>query len=452
LQECVTTLQSSSMSELDGGSGIPGAIFNLANTIIGASLTGLPFVARTSGIVPFFIFITISALLGYTTLCMLVTASAYVPDGKKDYQAVGNLALGVAGLKFSAGATCLSCFGALTSYFVLVGSTAPSLCKLAQVAVAPWKMQLLLALGVIWPLCALRDVSALAPASLFALMVYSLMAFTSVRALLLNDDFYTSDVGRSYNVTQDSEGVKWFPDEFGLNEVSKFPTIIMAFTCQYALLPILANVKSGSHEDMQKVCARGMGAAYVVYVLVAVCAYLAYADHTRDMILLNFRHCYRTECAVAGTPLSLCSKADVLELCEDGSFFVSLLSGLFLLAVVLGYPCVHFALRRAQIALVFGVDCAFSPRLHYGLAALNIGLTLGVALLVGSQISVVFNWSGAVAGPLISFVLPSLFYFLILGKSGLPLASPRRLGGLAGVACGVLIMCLGIACNLLVEK
>jgi len=451
IQDCAAYFQSSAVEEL-GGSGVPAAIFNLANTIIGASITGLPFVASTSGIVPFLIFLTISALLGYATLCMLVTAASYVPDGKKDYQVVGNLALGPSGLKITAAATCLSCYGALTSYFVLVGTTAPSICKALELALAPWKLQAFAALAVLWPLCALRDISALAPASLFALTVYSLLALTSVSALVLKDDFYTSDVGRSYNITQDLGAAKWFPDKFGFDEISKFPTIVMAFTCQYALLPILANVRSGSSEDMRKVCAGGMGAAYLVYALVAVCAYLAYEGHTRDMVLLNFRHCYRKECAAPGTPVGLCGRAELLELCEDGNAFITLLSGLSLLAVLLGYPCTHFALRRAQLALLFGVDFAFSWPWHYGLAALNIGLTLSVALFVGSKISVVFNWSGAVAGPLISFILPSLFYFRILGKSGWPLASPQRLAGLAGLACGCFVMCLGIACNLLAER
>lgn len=437
------------------GSSIPAGAFNLANCIMGSALTGLPYVVRVGGVVPVVIFLTFSWLLGGATLKMLAACGKFLPQGRKmDYQAVGELALGPKGLLVVAGTVCLSTIGALTSYVVLVGSTAPALCKMLGFAtVAPWKIQVGLATCLLWPLCLLKDISALAPSSLFALLVFGLMALTSLGVFIMKDDFYVNpDMIRKYDIdaAPEKNTILWIPQTFGLREISQFPTIIMAFNCHYALLPIYENLRSKQPEDIAKVIKGGTGAAFSVYIILALASYLVYRGHTQSMVLLNFRHYYKQECAVDIDP---CPPQDVVQiLCVDDNMFIKILNGLFLLAVLLGYPCVHFALRKAQIALTSGVDAEFNWAVHAGLATFNIMLTLTVAILVGDDVSVVFRWTGAVASPLVSFILPSLFYFLILGQNGETFKSGQRRFAFAVLVYGLSVVGLGVTCNILVPS
>merc|ERR1712048_1421557 len=127
----------------------------------------------------------------------------------------------------------------------------------------------------------------------------------------------------------------------------------------------------------------GMLAAYLIYAALGVCAYVTFRGHTQGMVLLNFRHCYDKVCKAAGTPIDECSTGDIEDKCVDGNPFITLLNGLFLFAVLMGFPCVHFALRKAQIALSIGMDAEFCWRVHGGLALTNVVVALSVALAVG---------------------------------------------------------------------
>jgi len=172
-----------------------------------------------------------------------------------------------------------------------------------------------------------------------------------------------------------------------------------------------------------------------------------------DMILLNFRHCHNVcgnpNIDFTASPSAICPQDDIVQQCSDDSLFVNALNGLFLFAVLMGYPCVHFSCRKAQIALTLGLDSEFSWKVHVGIAVFNLLATLGIAILVGTDVSLVFRWTGAVASPLLSFVLPSLFYFMLLGKAGLSITSPKRLAPLVVLCYGIFIVFFCVLCNIM---
>lgn len=426
---------------------LAGCIFNLANTIMGSALTGLPYVVKASGVIPYVVFLSISAYVGYTSITFLVLACAYLPAGKKDFQLLGETAFGAAGLKLTAISTVLSCFGALISYIVLIGIQIPLICTILGLNISAEKMQLLLSLGLILPLCLLKDISLLSPTSFLAIVVFLTLACTGVGSFLFQDEFYSSDTAQDLGVLDDTVGIQWFPQGFGLSEMSQFPTIIMAFNCQYAFLPIVAGLPGYQPDSMKKVGVGGMLAAYSIYASLGVCAYLAFRGHTENMILLNFRHCVQI-CTAAGTEIANCPKGNLEHQCADDNRFITLLNGLFLFAVLMGFPCVHFALRKAQIALTIGMDADFSWRIHSGLAVTNVVVALVIALAVGRDVSVVFRWTGAVASPMLSFVLPSFYYYKVLQKNKVPQSS-EQVKCMAVLSYGILVICVGVTCNLL---
>jgi len=458
------------MEESRGSStSIPAGIFNLANTIMGASLTGLPYVARISGIVPYLVFMSLSVAVGYCTICFLISCVHYVPGNKKDFQQVGTAAMGESGKRLTAFATCLSCYGALIAYFVLTGLQGQIMFEMVGLsAPPPLAIQISIATFVILPLSCLRDISKLAPTSLVAIMVFAGVAFMAVYTYLTQDNFYTKPRKFPMLDAPDTEGFRFFPEELTWASMSQFPTILMAFNCQYAFLPTVEAFDSNRVADMRKVGLGGLLSAYSVYVVLGLCAYMTYGGKTEDIVLLNFRHCHH-ECENIATipnppsrsiwewagehwpaqyPEPVCPADHIAYRCHDDNPFVNMLNGLFLFAVLMGYPCVHFSCRKAQIALTFGLDSEFDWRVHIGIAVFNIVITLGIAMAVGTDVSLVFRWTGAIASPLLSFVLPALFYFMLLGKAGHSIRSGKRLLPLLVLFYGSLLICFCVLCQL----
>jgi len=215
--------------------------------------------------------------------------------------------------------------------------------------------------------------------------------------------------------------VNW--TSFSMEAFEQFPTIIFAFVCHTACLPIFSQLKDASKERMSHVNLSSISVALMLYLVTGVAGYLTYAGHTRGTLIMNLRHCW----------------GDVgEEECLDSKVTIGLLNAAFLAAIVLGYPCVHFPTRRAIIALIWGVDKEFNWLVHCGVATCIVGTTLAIAL-VCEDASKAFSWTGSIASPLIVFILPSFYYQHLLGsKDKIPALSAKRLWPIC-------VMCFGLA-------
>jgi sodium-coupled neutral amino acid transporter 3 len=400
------------------------ASLNMVNVIIGSGIVGLSFVVQASGVVPFTLFICFSAFLAYVTLTMLVEAVEYTPQ--KSYEAVGIKALGPYGLYLTSGVIILQNIGGMTSYLVLIAKTAPPILKLAGITGVSVKgVQVLITVVVCFPLCLLRDLSMLAYTSFFALCVFALVAATSVWYFAVGDPWYTSEAVTVHHIGVGAP-VNW--TSFSISAFSQLPTIIFAFVCHTACLPIYSQLRSPTKERMGTVCATSVVTALMLYAITGISGYLAYKGHTMAALVRNFRHCWD----------------NVDEHCEDKNTYISVLNALFLMAVLLGYPSIHFPTRRAVIALVQGVDAQFSWIVHCGVAVVLVGGSLLLATSL-NDVSTVFSWTGVIASPLIVFVLPAFYYQRIMQQEErLPVHDPKRLKAIGIVLFGLLFMAIGV--------
>lgn len=141
---------------------------------------------------------------------------------------------------------------------------------------------------------------------------------------------------------------------------------------------------------------------------------------------MNFRHCMSN------------------DECMDERPLVGVLNGLFLVAVLLGYPSVHFPTRRAAIALVWGIDKDFSWFVHCGVATVLVGMPLLLAINL-PDVSMAFSWTGAIASPLLVFVLPSLYFYLVSSRADPPPSACKRYSSLAIAGLGLVFMAISVA-------
>lgn len=399
--------------------GVFGATLNLVNVIIGSGIVGLSVVGKAAGVVPFTVFICLSAFLAYFTLTMLVEAAEYTH--RKSYEAIGAKALGSYGAVLTPVVIILQNLGGMTSRLMLMNESAPPVLKLIGLShVSVQTVQFLLTGFIIFPLCLLRDLSMLSYTSFFALCTFILIALTSVWILVAGDTWYELKAAPNTE-----EGVNW--SSFNFSAFQELPTVVFAFVCHTACLPIYSQLSAPSKERMAKVAGNSIATASILYSVTGLAGYITYKAYTMGVLFNNWRHC-------SGDKM----------VCEDDSVYIGVLNGLFLIGVVLGYPSVHFPTRRAVIALTVGVDAKFSMVLHCAVATGLVGTTLVIATAL-PDVSTAFSWTGVIASPLLVFVLPAFYHQEILRQEECLAAShPRRLKGICIAVFGLVFMAIGI--------
>jgi len=298
--------------------------------------------------------------------------------------------------------------------------------KLFAITVNPTYLQIGAAVGLCYPLCLLKDLNLLSYFSFLAFCAFSTVAGYAVYTWVSME--HAGTLSWYANMPGGNDPINWW--DFKLTAIDRMPTIIFAFVCHTACLPIYSQLHTPSKERMCTVNASSVSLAFLIYVATGVFGYLVYKGATLQNLMLNFRHCEEVAKGV--------EKGG--ETCKDELYFVSVLNAAFLVAVLIGYPSVHFPTRRAIIALIWGEEAEFSWPVHIVVATVTVAATLALAIFLQDDISFAFSWTGSVASPLLVFILPSLFYWRILGKQRRSLCSLERLWPLVTFIIGMLIM------------
>lgn len=183
---------------------------------------------------------------------------------------------------------------------------------------------------------------------------------------------------------------------FVMNEktVYAMPTMTFSFVCHTAILPIFAELKSGSHAEMQKVSKTSLGSCFLLYFIASLFGYFTFYNYVQSDLLLTYNHSDPTN------PLTL-----VVRVCV-------------LIGVILTLPLTHFPARKA-VNFLFFPQHPFAWARHLGIMAAL--LTLCVTLVINvPDIREIFGFVGASASGSLIFILPSLFYIKIQRDDKLP--------------------------------
>merc|ERR1719343_1747844 len=156
---------------------------------------------------------------------------------------------------------------------------------------------------------------------------------TSVVYFSAGDGWYNSELAKVSEISGGT-AVNW--TSLSVDAFEQFPTIIFAFVCHTACLPIYSQLEDATTKKMSHVNLSSILIALMLYSVTGVAGYLTYKGHTMKALILNFRHCWEDDGE-----------------CVDDNPFIAVLNGTFLLALLLGYPSIHFPTRRAVIALIW---------------------------------------------------------------------------------------------------
>jgi amino acid permease len=403
------------------GSSLLAATANLLNTVVGGGILSLPFAFKTCGLAAGALYQVLFGAASWYGSYLLLDALRYRPTASS-YEALALASLGPKGALAYNAAALINCYGACVSYLVAVADVIPPLLAEMGHDVGRSVVLLLLTALVIFPLSALRDISALRYASGLAVLIYIAFAIT------------LGYLGFTAPPAAAPAAPLFKPDPAGW--ISAIPLCAFAFVHQTSIFPIYQEVREPTPMRMRAVVSAAVVTATCLYLFASLAAYARFGERTRGDILLN-----------------------LATVDSDG---VRLMRLAFGFSVCLTYPCLHFAARRALDQLLFsrqrqssaadfswqrqssagddaGRDTPY-PRL-LGLTGLLVGSSLCIALAV-DRVEVIFGFTGAVASTMLSYVLPAAIHLMLRPHR---VSSWRKNGGtaafmVAGVAFGLVAL------------
>lgn len=378
-------------------------LFLMLNNTIGAGLLALPYTFKRSSLIIGAIAMLLTGLLNYSAM-VLISRSCEL-SGATSYTELATLSLGKRASALIAAVLSIYTLGSCASYVVLLGDALPEIAELAGGGNSIFGTSAFLlaisSLVFLMPLSSMRNLKSL--------------RFTAVGALLII--LYTSGLIaiRAASNPRNASVVLVRGDD-GL--FIGIPVTMVSFTMHYNTPRLFYELKDRSTRKMALIGAVSFGTALILYELTAYCGYSLFGADTKSDILANFGD-NDTAANIARVGLAI--------------------------VMIVSFPIVLNALRAAVLSLLpeswqkqiengdmkeEEIDTivqekqgffAFIQRLASDWAFLLltfflVAVSLGTALAI-PNLGLILGYKGALGGTLIVYVLPAIFYFVLLSRS-----------------------------------
>ncbi|KAJ0989514.1 hypothetical protein J5N97_007870 [Dioscorea zingiberensis] len=387
----------------DVGSGVLGAVFNLATSIIGAGIMALPATMKVLGVAFGLFSIILMGILSEISIELLVRFSVICKSSS--YGDVVESALGRVARVVSEICIIINNAGILVVYLIIIGDVMSGSSEHVGVfqqllGHGLWdhrKLVILIVLVVfLAPLCALEKIDSLSltSAASVALAVVFVVASCVIAFIkLLEGSIKSPRMG---------------PD-FGsktaiLDLLVVIPIMTNAYVCHFNVQPIYNELKGRSPQKMNQVGRLTTVLCVLVYASTAVSGYLLFGDDTESDVLTNFDE-------------------------NLGIRFSSILNYVirigYVLHLVLVFPVIHFSLRQTVNTLICKSSVPQSRKRTLALTVVLLGIIYFGSTMI-PNIWVAFKFTGATTGLSLGFIFPSLIS-LRLDRQGKNLGHGARI-------------------------
>ena len=400
------------------------AMFNLANTTLGAGIVSIPFFFSQCGIVLGTVLLLIIAQLSAYASVLLVEAAQ--TTNKWSYMEIAEAAFGKRGTRSLEISILGLTVGVLSAFFVQIGDSGGDAIDsfLPSSENHPWFASHLFVKAAavcfpLLPLASLRNLSGMANASLVVIVV--------ITYLVLIICFMGSGGGGADDDTNDGDDDKDRTDVhwafIGENLFEALPIMVLAFGNQINVHEVVLELQDPSPQRITTLIYGTNLLVSTVYLVIGIAGYARFGALTSDNIVLNYHDLH-------GSQLAAFSVARI------GIVVVVMLSYPMLL-----FPCRH-CLHAVLMGALPGHFRAYSAdAFFYGETALIIGVTFFVAAVV-PVLGTILGYTGAIAGTLLGFTFPALYHVALVPAEGR--LAPRAMVAL-GVAFGVICLAAQIA-------
>lgn len=406
------------------GSGIPGAIFNLATSVIGAGIMALPATMKVLGLGLGFISIILMGILTEISIEMLVRFSALCKS--TSYGEVVESALGRPMRIVSEICIVVNNAGVLVVYLIIIGDvmsgSAEHIGVLDQLfGHGVWdhrKMVILVVLVLfLAPLCALEKIDSLSLSSAASVALAIVFVVVSCAVALIKLGEGAIDKRRM--------GPDFGSKAAILDLLVVIPIMTNAYVCHFNVQPIYNELDGKSPQKMNLVSRITTVLCVVVYAATAISGYLLFGDDTESDVLTNFDK-------------------------NLGAQFSMVLNYIvrigYVLHLVLVFPVIHFSLRQTVDALVFTKSVLDDRKKALPLSAVLLGV-IYLGSTVVPNIWTAFKFTGATTGLSLGFIFPALIA-LRLDNQGTSLSRGERILSWFMFVLAIIVSIIGVTGNI----
>lgn len=397
------------------GASTSSSIINLVNTIIGAGILAMPYAYKANGVLLGTIIILFSGLASSFGLYLQGLSATYLAKGQNSsFNALAKITYPSLAFIFDV-AIAVKCFGVGVSYIIIIGDLMPQVSQsigLSAEVLLERKFWVTVSMAIVGPLSFLRKLDSLKYTSVVALVSVGYLVVIVIIHYFIGD-------------TLDQRGpVRIIEPQSFLSVISALPVVVFAFTCHQNMFSVLNELTYISESRVRKIIGLSVGTAAIFYMAVGLCGYLSFGENVGGNIIGEYNFSvFSTIGRIAIVLLVVFSYPLQCHPCRISC------SNIFRsCAKKLGFDIISQegtftpVSRDEEGADGSSLDSHSSSSAQLGSAEF---LTVTLFILILSYITVLSVHSlelmlafvGATGSTSISFILPGLFGYSLLGKS-----------------------------------
>lgn len=256
---------------------------SLVKTIIGAGILSMPYAFSTDGIAVGVLIVLLAALTSGYGLFLQVYVSKYVPPGHATFFNLCSITYPHLSVIFDL-AIAIQCFGCAISYLVLIGDLMPTIIQsVPGIDDANARAFWIIASALVCvPLSFLKNLDSLKYTSILGLMAIAYMVLLII-AHLFAGDIPPSERGE----------IAWVPLSF-TGVFSTFSIIVFAFTGHQNMFSIINEAADRSLSAMSTLANLTIACASVLFIAVGLAGYLTFGDAVLGNVILLYHSAWST--------------------------------------------------------------------------------------------------------------------------------------------------------------
>lgn len=414
-----------------GKASIYSAAFNIANTILGAGMLGLPAALSKWGVVFGMIGLVVAAACAALGLILLSECADIVgrPAGFYDVAEKAQHRLGLA-IDI---AVAIKCFGVAVSYIIVVGDSIPLAVGAGHGVVSDRHFWVIAAVATAAPVCYLRKMDSLRFTSIFALMC---VAFVIVVIVLFATPALDACTGAHIDANASNVGgdslcggkVDVLPTQGVIAFLTKLSTFVFSYTCHQNIFATTNELYKPTKTRINGFIISAISCCTVIYTVIVLCGYFTYGDAVTsdvletypDKMVVTVARIAISVCVVFSFPMQLHpARACIISIIN--SCATSCCAGTTEADPEVGTKQAPPSKgahpeRICEVGPTFGGRVSPDESMHFIITTVFIALAFVIAMSV-TDLGIVLSVVGATGSTIVSYILPGMCYWR-LGPKG----------------------------------
>ncbi|PLW05883.1 hypothetical protein PCASD_26335, partial [Puccinia coronata f. sp. avenae] len=391
---------------LDSGTGMMAGVANMANSILGAGIIGLPYALRNAGFVTGTAMVVVLGIVTDWSIRLIALNSKMT--GQRSYIGILEQCFGFPGKAAVSFFQFIFAFGGMCAFGVIVGDTIPPVLStlFPFIAKSEWLSFLFsrsfvitfFTITVSYPLSLYRDIGKLSKASAMALLSMVVIVFSVAIG------------GPSVDTKlKGSSSARWTFIQPGI--VEAIGVISFAFVCHHNSLLIYGSLRTPTLDRFAQVTHVSTALSVIACLVMSFSGFLTFTDRTEANILNNF------------PPDDLL--INIARVCFGLNMFTTL-------------PLECFVCRET-IETFFYPDDMFNLRRHILYTTLLVGAGMLLSLWT-CDLGVVLELTGGLAASALAYVFPAACQLKLCASKSGSVFERDNWAGLLTVAFGLGVM------------